>query len=458
VIVAATAAIAGCGSGGGGGKASSGQVGTPAPTGGGSSVARSLEVMSVAGLPATYSIRFDVKDAPVHVLDVKANGGDMVVKAIRFIASGSIDESVDVSGIKVAVDDGDGKFDKTRDPYIGGVARFPTNDGAAIVGGLNHTVKAGTPALFWVVMDLAGSAQPGETVQVAIDAAVDVDAIDATRGVAAQVTGLPALSPVGVVYLNDHLVLSEIMSNGSAEFIEIYNPTPRTVDLSNVFLTDGEERPQVSPTTGQMYGADKHYYNVPKGTAFGGNSSFDFHARFPQGAQIPAGGFVTVALSGDNFKARFGKDPSFELGSDTDSIPNMSWVGTAPTSATYTPTLSNDREIVVLYSWDGTSDKVVDLDIVQYGDSIMGFYVDKSAESVDGPDQDTAPSAYKADTGWMNQDKVPVSQDFNKSIARIDFAEAGEDKAGGNGLVGHDETSETLSITWGAASPTPGAK
>ena len=43
-------------------------------------------------------------------------------------------------------------------------------------------------------------------------------------------------------------------------------------------------------------------------------------------------------------------------------------------------------EVVILYTWDGASDLVQDIDYAVWGDKVEG--VDKSGVGVDGPDAD----------------------------------------------------------------------
>jgi len=444
---AVVVAAAGCGGGGGGG--SSGTRLTAGGIAAGGAPAVNLKVSTVATLPASYSIRSSAQKAPITALDVVATGADLNVKSLTLRGAGSVNEGTDVSALRVAVDNGDGVYSDGLDVIVGGTALFSGDDGNAIIGGINRTVKPGTPQVWWVVVDMAGTALPGKTVAVNIVTGTAVDVVDGT-GAAAPVTGIPALSPVGTVFQGDHLMISEIVVTPTGgEFVEIYNPTAQTVDLSTVYLSDAEDNGS-SPA--------KHYYNLPTNQNFGSFSSSDFHVRFPAGASIPAGGFVTVALSSDAFAAQYGKTPNFEMVQDgaTDGVTDLVIVG--PTPTTYTAGLSNSAEIVVLYRWDGQSDVVEDLDIVQWGTSVSAFYVDKSSVAIDGPDQNSTTTAYKADSAMMLQDKAQENT-IGTSMKRIDFAEYGENQTAGNGVTGHDETSENFGVTWNNLTPpTPGTK
>ncbi|MCB9080383.1 MAG: ExeM/NucH family extracellular endonuclease [Lewinellaceae bacterium] len=246
-----------------------------------------------------------------------------------------------------------------------------------------------------------------------------------------------------------NLLLSEIVVTPTAgEFIEIYNPNPFPVDLSNVYLTDATFTG--SPST--------YYYNIVTGINAGGGGFGDFLARFPAGAIIPAGAYQTVALNGsDDFFTTYGVQPTYELYEDAmsaDGIPDMR--EGLPGSINNQGGLTNDGEIAILFYWDGTSDLVKDLDYALWGDKAEA--VDKSGISIDGPDANATTSAYLNDTPISSQEVISASAHASgSSYQRIDLTEGTETKTGGNGANGHNETSENLSVTWGQATVTPNA-
>ena len=119
-----------------------------------------------------------------------------------------------------------------------------------------------------------------------------------------------------------------------------------------------------------------------------------------------------------------------------------------PARSTNQGGLSNSGEVVILYTWDGASDLVQDIDYALWGDAAEA--VDKTGVSVDGPDGDAVASAYLADTAIGVQDVISGgSHASGDSFQRIDFDEGVEIQGGGNGVTGSDETSEDLSVTWG---------
>ncbi|MFD2566724.1 lamin tail domain-containing protein [Pseudotenacibaculum haliotis] len=255
-------------------------------------------------------------------------------------------------------------------------------------------------------------------------------------------------SPAAVVFETqpiDLLITEVAITPTAGEFVEIYNPTSSTIDLTNVYITDA------TFASGGIY-----YYNIVTGANYGGGGFGDFHARFPNGATIAAGEYQTISISGsDEFFSTYGVNPTYELyedGGASDAIPDM--LEAVAGSINGQGGLTNSGEFVVLYTWDGSSDLVKDLDYFVWGDKVEG--VDKTGISIDGPDGGTSTSSYQNDTPIASQIAVSSgSHSSDTSWQRIDLTESRETKTGGNGDLGHDETSENLSTAFTAISPTP---
>ncbi len=247
--------------------------------------------------------------------------------------------------------------------------------------------------------------------------------------------------PMATAQSPGHLLISEFAVEPTAgEFIEIYNPTDAAIDLTNYYLTDAT-----------FAGGGTFYYNIVEGGGGGGGFG-DFHAQFPAGAMIAAGEHQTVALNGsDNFAATYGVDPTYELfedGATADAIPDM--LEATDGSIGGQGGLSNSGEFVVLYYWDGASDLVKDVDYLVWGDKAEA--VDKTGVSIDGPDADTDSSTYLADTPIADQYIVNTDNDDDgnphdadlTAQRRLDLEDV-ENWSAGNGIAGHDETSENTS-------------
>lgn len=250
----------------------------------------------------------------------------------------------------------------------------------------------------------------------------------------------------------DHLLITEFAVTPTAgEFFEIYNPTSSIVDLTNYYVSDF------------VFAGDptQNYWRLPDRALIpSGGFANDFLAKFPDGAVIAPGQSIVVSLH-DNleFSDNWGPDAKadYEMIDDgtIDGVPGMvdpgpAWVGVPLIQAE--AGLSNAREVIVLFHWDGESDLVQDIDIVQWSDSGPNFSTvspNKSGVPVDGPDPDTVASVYLPDTGPQGQDlAAPGVHAFGRTVSRTDFTEGAEVRENGNGLTGHNETSENYSATW----------
>ena len=236
--------------------------------------------------------------------------------------------------------------------------------------------------------------------------------------------------------VDDHLVLCEaVVTPTSDEFIEITNPTASAVNLDDYYLSDDED-----------------YALLPGASGSGPAPSIgasDFIAGFPVGSSIAPMGVVVVAFDGAAFETTFGFKADFEIFGTDPATPDM-----VATDVGGSAGLTNSGENVVLFTWDGTSDLVQDVDMVNIGTpSSTNDIGDKTGISVDGPDGDTTASAYATDLFTMPQQAQDPG--FGFSTKRLFFEGASEQTGGGNGLTGDDETTEDISFTWDDASTAP---
>jgi len=257
-------------------------------------------------------------------------------------------------------------------------------------------------------------------------AADDIDdPVDAAPAVDTGTTDAPAVpidgpGPDAPPAAVAPLLLSELsLAPNSSEMIEVYNPTSAPVALRNFYLTD-------VPT----------YFRLPAAGQSADTS--DFIVRFPAGAMIPAHGVVTIALdTAVNFTTATGTAPTYSVAGATMELV----AGSAPT-------LTNTGEPVVLFYWDGVSDRITDVDVMLAGaPTASNALLDKSSVTVDGPDADALATAYAADAMTITaQTAAPGS---SLSTKRVALESAGtEHQTGGNGVLGQDETSEQTQTTW----------
>ncbi|MEJ2538314.1 MAG: lamin tail domain-containing protein [Calditrichia bacterium] len=151
------------------------------------------------------------------------------------------------------------------------------------------------------------------------------------------------LLPV-LLFAQNHLLISEIQVDPTdQEFIEIFNPNPYSLALDNYYLSDYNT-----------------YYQIVEGTFTSVES--DFLVRFPAGTTIDSAGVLVVATSGQNFSGT----ADFEI-VDNSAVPNMDPLYVGPTAS-----LSN-REMAILFYWDGQSDLVQDVDYAMWGDFPSSF-------------------------------------------------------------------------------------
>jgi hypothetical protein len=223
-------------------------------------------------------------------------------------------------------------------------------------------------------------------------------------------------------------------------FIEIYNATEATVDLTNYYLSDDEDY----ALTPGLFGAGPAP-NI---------ASSDFIVQFPHGAMINHRQVVVIALNGAGFDTLFGFKADFEIKGNDPSTPDMIPIEIDPSSR-----FTIFGENICIFYWDGASDLVADVDMVNIGrpgpDDDIG---NKTGVSVDGPDANSIATPYLDDAWTMPLQISHPSDSF--STKREWFEDDNELRpvGGGNGITGHDETTENILITWDTmfVAPDPG--
>jgi hypothetical protein len=251
----------------------------------------------------------------------------------------------------------------------------------------------------------------------------------------------------------NHLVISEVVVTPTpAESIEVWNPTSAAISLSNVWLYNA---------TFQADGGTSCGYQLAPTAGACGAAFNDFNLRFPTGATIAAGEFQTIALTGAtnycSFFSCLSSRPTYEVAAtgfpDDPLVANMlgdfdsrAVVFVATDGGSGQGLLSNAGEEAVLYSWDGFASTVQDVDYIIWGTG-PGYRTDK-----------TGLAGYLPDTNISLQRPVMGTPTASLSYQRVCTNEGAEHKTGGNGLTGHDETSEDLDLTWVLQAPTPRAQ
>ena len=209
----------------------------------------------------------------------------------------------------------------------------------------------------------------------------------------------------------DHLIFNRIcIAPDESEMIEIYNPLNESVDLSNYYLSDSDK-----------------YYQWINGESIG---NFDFLIKFPSGSSIDSQGtYVITTQSNADFSDSYDFMPDLSL-VDSDLEIFDSGIN---------PNLSGSEEMLVLFYWDSISSIVQDVDYFLWGDYDKGF----SKTTAEGyPYNDT-----------LLEEQIFIrnhgSSDFYDSLyVRLDINEYDEIQSDGNGITGHDETSENFIASW----------
>lgn len=289
-------------------------------------------------------------------------------------------------------------------------------------------------AILLSACEFGGGRGPG-ALGIVVDAAM-VDAPKVQRD--APIDGklfldaVPDAPPIdSPVTLQGHLLLTEVsLSPDAGEFVEIYNPTGAMVDLSHYYLSNHGD-----------------YWKYPIGPP---NEPGDhWIVQFPTNATLAAGGVITVATqTAAAFKTNYGVAPSYSIADGTMLPTDISTVGT--------PHLTDSGAFVALFNWDGAAGIVKDVDMIMVGTPTpTNTLTCNGMCNKSGVTQVGMTYATDADT-MMAQTATPGSGTSTKRV----LAETGHETqtGGGNGLTGHDETSEDTRMTWDNTftAPTPG--
>lgn len=249
--------------------------------------------------------------------------------------------------------------------------------------------------------------------------------------------GVAALGTTVAFADANHLVISEVavypQTQGppSAEFVEIYNPTTQPISLDHYGIADTNTYIRLPTAPDQKISIN----------------DTDNVLRFPAGYTLQPGqvavvtGGATVfnndffSVNPSPFTGAAGAPLLFEVENTDSTVPDMISANTFPTSPlnfSLTNASGTNGEFVVLFYWDGVSDLVRDVDMVSWGKPASGQ--NQFAPKLPA-------SGYIKDNG--SHDSMSVGTSAVDVVQRVSLAEAGEATTGGNGITGHDETTET---------------
>ncbi len=253
-------------------------------------------------------------------------------------------------------------------------------------------------------------------------------------------TALPTPGTVPGGLSGTHLLISEVGVRGaslaaaggapdSSEFVEIYNPTTKPVSLDGKYLSD-----------------DIGYYKVVNGPFAVANTS-DFALKFPAGLSLNPGRTAVVCVTKTGFAASGASAPGAQYflemtntnGNTSDDMVNVATGSVFPvTGGMFTNPSATNGEWVMLFCWDGVSDRVCDVDYASWGaTSPSNPKMDKTGISIDGPDAGAIASAFLPDTPAASQSNLGSGTALARpGTYQRTAGEVGEIPTGGNGCVG----------------------
>jgi hypothetical protein len=211
----------------------------------------------------------------------------------------------------------------------------------------------------------------------------------------------------------DHLVFSRItIKPDAAELISIKNPTSESISLNNYYISD-------SP----------NYYKIQTENDLSpGNAINDFLVKFPTSTSIDSGDSLLIAIQ-SNYISYYGED--FQV--DFTLRDNLIEIESGSAGLSQDGRFDDTRECLILFYWDGNESSIVkDVDYFLWGGTSQA--VNKSSVS-----------GYSNDTDIESQLYLP-SHDTNYTFSRQSMIE--NELENGNGITGHDETSEDFNSTW----------
>ena len=237
---------------------------------------------------------------------------------------------------------------------------------------------------------------------------------------------------LGILYSGapDHLIFNRVcVKPNQAEMIEIYNPLDTDVDLSNYYLSDSDK-----------------YYQWINGESIG---NFDFLIKFPTSSIIKSKKtFVITTQSISEFDIHYDYEPDISI-IDT----NFEEVEFG-----INPNLSASEEMLILFYWDGISSIVQDVDYFLWGDYEKGFSktIDDGYPYNDTPlEEQNFIRTYSLEN-FNDSLYVRVKESYDDQNGNEEYDdgepfnvnEYNETQSQGNGITGHDETSEDFILSW----------
>jgi len=131
--------------------------------------------------PAGSTIMYNAANTSIFQFALVNNHDfDVDVSSIALSANGTVNDAIDISFVKLYLDnDGDGQI-SVGDSQLAGNQTFSTDNGTATFTGFTRTIVQGTSELYIGIVDLssAASADHNETLQLGIAQGLDINAVE----------------------------------------------------------------------------------------------------------------------------------------------------------------------------------------------------------------------------------------------------------------------------------------
>lgn len=164
----------------------------------------------------------------------------------------------------------------------------------------------------------------------------------------------------------------------------------------------------------------------------------DFFIEFPENATINPGETQIVSMHSDSiFYDYYYYYPDYNI-HDLTTIGTENFTGNNQVFD-YLENSGNNGESIMMFYWDGTSDIVNDVDYFLWGS--RAFSIDKTNNNLYLPDQASQFQSYLENT--FNHYSYNRIYDEGQCCTEL-----GETNNGGNGITGHNETSENFEQSW----------
>jgi hypothetical protein len=218
----------------------------------------------------------------------------------------------------------------------------------------------------------------------------------------------------------DHILLNRIVITPSeAESFSITNPTAETINLSDYYICD-----------------DQDYYQMQTDADLSPSATMSgFTARFPD-INIQPNDTLIIVLN-ENYNSFYNSlIPDFTLFDNSEGL--LSMIETEVNSfGLSTNKLDDENESLILFKWDGNpNNNIEDIDYFIWGGN-------------QGAVNKTGINNYLDDTSAENQLFFETTPTDYYAFSRINgLDELDEISLDGNGITGHDETSENFRQSW----------